>query len=222
MDVLRAPRYAAALLALSLLAGGAPADEVRDPAVEVAARGERLVARFGFALVPSETTWQSILGGIPAAIDITATVRGQRRGKIAVREERYRIAYDLWEERFDVAWSDDRTRSFETARDLRHFFARTALWDLLPLRDLKPSVPYRIEVAMIEHRIAPEKDEEWGRRIAGDPVTQNRDREQTSEVSFSLQGLIRFFYGDVANEGRPRVVTTTFTKEELPVVTDSP
>ncbi|NNE08087.1 MAG: DUF4390 domain-containing protein [Gemmatimonadetes bacterium] len=220
---MRRPRFIAiALLALSFPAGGASADDARDPAVEVAKRGERLVARFGFALVPSETTWQSILGGIPAAIDITASVRGERRGRIAVREERYRIAYDLWEERFDVAWSDDRSRSFETAQDLRHFFARIALWDLLPLRDLKPAVPYRIEVAMIEHRIAPEKDEEWGRRIAGDPVTQNRDREQTSEVSFSLQSLIRFFYGDVAKEGRPRVVTTTFTKEELTVVTDSP
>ena len=94
---------------------------------------------------------------------------GPAAGQDAVREERYRIAYDLWEERFDVAWSDDRTRSFETARDLRHFFARTALWDLLPLRDLKPSVPYRIEVAMIEHRIAPEKDEEWGSALRAIP-----------------------------------------------------
>lgn len=219
---MRRPRFAPALFVLLLVTGSTLADETPDPAVQVARSGDRVVARFGFARVPSETTWQSILGGIPAAIDITARVRSGRRGDIVMREERYRIAYDLWEERFDVAWSQDRSRSFETAQDLRHFFARIAEWDLLPLRDLKPSVPYRVEVAMIEHRIAPEKDEEWGRRIAGDPVTQNRDREQTSEVSFSLQGLIRFFYGDVANEGRPRVVATTFTKEELTVVTDSP
>lgn len=211
-----------ALVAVLLVAGIGATSDKPDPAIEVARQGERLVARFGFVGLPSETTWQSILGGIPAAIDVTARVRGPRQGDIAKREERYRIAYDLWEERFDVAWSENQSRTFETAQDLRHFFARIAFWDLLPLRDLKPSVPYRIEVAMVEHRIAPEKDEEWGRRIAGDPLTQGRSRDQTSEVTFSLNRLIRFFYGDVANELDPRIVETTFTKEELSVVTDSP
>jgi len=174
--------------------------------IEPQRHGDLLTCHVRTSNLPGARISSSIRSGLPSSIEMDVEVFDENGDVIAGNRVSYRIAFDLWEEFFQVTGGGDEQR-FDALATLESYLADFPRIPVAPISALHPDDRLRIRVGLHLHPIAPAETDRLGDWAAGDEPSDRYDPEG-SRAFVSFGKIIRYFYRG-ARDGAPSEVERT-------------
>lgn len=208
-----------ALLVVALVHPAIASAPPQVTSVEPTRQDALLTCTVGTANLPGDRIASSLESGLPSAVELDLDVFDARDRVVGGRRIFLRLAFDLWEEVFQVEGAGEEHR-FADLDSLERFLARVPRLPVSPLATLHGSERHRIRVGLRLHPIAPEETDRLAEWVAGEPEDAGGDEVEDPdgrEVSVSLGEVIRFFYRGARRPGQAEAerLSAWFVPDEL-------
>ncbi len=183
--------------------------------VDAERRGVSLGARVHATQLPGERIESSLASGLPGAIELRLRLQDEADRSVAENRVYLRVAFDLWEEVFEVEGPGARER-FPDLAALRAYLEELPWLPVASFARIEAEERHRLRVDCRLHPVAPRETARLEGWVAGEP--RRAPSGEGREVSVGLGELIRFFYRGSSRE--PEVDASRFSAwfvpDELP------